>query len=307
MNTPFRLGTRASALARWQADWVAARLRERGVDVELVLITTQGDAEQRDPIGNLGSPGVFTKEIQRALLEDRVDLAVHSLKDLPTEMVEGLCLAAVPPRETTADVLISREGHGFADLPSGATIGTGSLRRRAQLWHLRPDLAMAGIRGNVDTRLEKLARGDFDAIVLAAAGLKRLGLGGRITEILPSDRVLPAVGQGALGIETRLADERTRAVLAALDDPVTHAAVLAERTLLADLAGGCLAPIAAWARPLEDGSLHLAAAVLSQDGRQRLFSSQQGSLANAASLGSQVAAALLAQGAADLIAAARVG
>jgi len=306
MSIRLRLGTRASALARWQADWVAARLAEQGVDVELVLITTQGDAEQHDPIGNLGSPGVFTKEIQRALLEDRVDLAVHSLKDLPTEPIEGLCLAAVPPRETTADVLISHDGRRFADLPTGATIGTGSLRRRAQLLHLRPDLVMAGIRGNVDTRLEKLARGDFDAIVLAEAGLKRLGLSSRITEILPGDKVLPAVGQGALGIETRADDDRTRAALAALNDPVTHAAVLAERTLLADLAGGCLAPIAAWARSLDAQTLALDAAVLSQDGHQRLFFSQQGPLTSAQSLGSAVAAALLAQGAADLIAAARV-
>jgi hydroxymethylbilane synthase len=306
MTPPLRLGTRSSALARWQADWVAARLKQHGVEVELVLITTQGDAEQRDPIGNLGSPGVFTKEIQRALLEDRVDLAVHSLKDLPTEPIEGLCLAAVPPRETTADVLISREGHHFADLPAGATIGTGSLRRRAQLLHLRPDLAMAGIRGNVDTRLEKLSRGDFDAIVLAEAGLKRLGLSSRITEILPGDKVLPAVGQGALGIETRTRDQRTRAALAPLNDPLSHAAVLAERTLLADLAGGCLAPIAAWARPLDGASLVLDAAVLSQDGRQRLHDSQQGPLGEAAALGSQVAARLLARGAADLIAAARL-
>jgi len=306
MSICLRLGTRASALARWQADWVAARLAEQGVEVELVLITTQGDAEQRDPIGNLGSPGVFTKEIQRALLENRVDLAVHSLKDLPTEPIEGLCLAVVPPRETTADVLISRDGLRFAELPPGATIGTGSLRRRAQLLHLRPDLQMAGIRGNVDTRLEKLARGDFDAIVLAEAGLKRLGLSSRITEILPGDKVLPAVGQGALGIETRADDERTRAAIAPLNDPLTHAAVLAERTLLADLAGGCLAPIAAWARPVDTQTLALDATVLSQDGQRRLFFAQQGSVASPASLGSAVAAALLAQGAAELISAARV-
>lgn len=312
MSKPLRLGTRASALARWQADWVAAQLQAQGIAVELVHITTQGDAEQRDPIGNLGSPGVFTKEIQKALLDERVDLAVHSLKDLPTEPIAGLCLAAVPARETTADVLISRTGQRFAELPPGATIGTGSLRRRAQLLHLRPDLKMAGIRGNVDTRLGKLDRGEFDAIVLAEAGLKRLGLSGRITEILPSEKVLPAVGQGALGIETRTDDERTRAALAALDDPLSHAAVLAERTLLADLTGGCLAPIAAWARPLATETLALAAAVLSQDGRQRLYCSQQARLASAdraagaKALGSRVAAELLAQGAADLIAAARV-
>ncbi len=301
-----RIGTRASALARWQADWVAARLREQGVEIELVLITTQGDAEQRDPIGNLGSPGVFTKEIQRALLDNHVDVAVHSLKDLPTEEIAGLCLAAVPPRESTADVLISRAGRRFAELPPAATIGTGSLRRRAQLLHMRPDLRMAGIRGNVDTRLEKLARGDFDAIVLAEAGLKRLGLSERITEILPSGDMLPAVGQGALGIETRASDERARSALTAINDPPTHRAVLAERTLLAALAGGCLAPIAAWGQEIAPGVLRLDAAVLSQDGKQRLSFSKQSSASDAEQLGRDVAATLLEQGAAELIAAARV-
>ncbi len=250
-----RLGTRASALARWQADWVAARLRDQGVAVELIPITTQGDAQQVGPIGSLGSQGVFTKEIQRALLDEKIDLAVHSLKDLTTEPIQGLSLAAVPERESVCDVLVSHSGATLDDLPMGTVVGTGSLRRRAQLLHIRPDLRMADIRGNVDTRLRRVADGDFDAIVLAEAGLNRLGLADRITQILSVERMLPAVGQGALGIEARSDDEATCEVLNALDHTETHQAVLAERSLLRTLQGGCLAPIGAWAR-IEEGSLH---------------------------------------------------
>jgi hydroxymethylbilane synthase len=213
-----RIGTRGSPLARWQAEWVAARLAESGVDVVLVPIATQGDIQQRGPIGEIGTLGVFTKEIQRALLDRQVDLAVHSLKDLPTEPVEGLCLAAVPKRGPHGDVLISREGQSFAELPPGATIGTGSSRRRSQLWHARPDLKMLDVRGNVDTRLRKLQEGQYDALVLAEAGVTRLELRQHITEVLPQSLILPAVGQGALGLETRVDDERTRHLLSALDD-----------------------------------------------------------------------------------------
>ncbi len=302
-----RLGTRGSALARWQADWVAARLAAQNVDVELVEITTRGDAQRSDPIGNLGSPGVFTKEIQRALLDRRIDLAVHSLKDLPTEMVDGLCLAAVPEREDACDALVSRDGVAFDALRPGATIGTGSLRRRAQLLHARGDLQMRDVRGNVDTRLTKLAAGDYDAIVLARAGLKRLGLEAHITEVLAPPLMLPAIGQGALGIETRGDDHATRNALAAIDDKPTHQAVTAERALLERLAGGCLAPIAAWARPQAGGRLHLTAAVLSHDGRRRLAHEGHAALDDAAQLGVQVAEQLIAEGASELIAAARSG
>jgi hydroxymethylbilane synthase len=302
---PIRLGTRASPLARWQADWVAGRLRESGVEVELVHITTQGDQVQTGPIGAIGGTGVFTKEIQRALLDDRIDLAVHSLKDLPTDPVEGLCLAAVPPREAPGDALVCSQHVGrapitFDNLPPGARLGTGSVRRRAQLWHARPDLRMEDVRGNVDTRLRKLDEGQYDALVLAEAGLRRLGLADRITQVLPKSLILPAVGQGALGLEARVDDATTRACLAPLDDPDTHASVLAERALLAALRGGCLAPVGAWGR-VEDGALHLTAAVMSGDGQTRLMANAVGQPADAANLGRDVAANLLDQGAAELI------
>jgi len=299
-SAQLRLGTRASPLARWQADWVAARLRENGVEVELVLISTQGDQNQTAPVGAIGTFGVFTKEIQRALLDGRIDLAVHSLKDLPTEAVEGLCLAAVPPREEAGDALLSRDGRPFDELPSGARIGTGSVRRRAQLWHARPDLEMLDVRGNVDTRLRKLDEGQFDALVLAEAGLRRLGQADRITQVLPMSLILPAVGQGALGLETRADDAVARSCLAVLDDAATHAGVLAERALLAALRGGCLAPVGAWGRVI-DGRLQLDAVVLSGDGRRKIAADTAGVPDDAAALGRQVADALLAQGAAELI------
>jgi hydroxymethylbilane synthase len=296
-----RLGTRASALARWQAEWVASQLVAAGYQVELVPITTRGDSSQRSSIGELGSPGVFTKELQRALLDSQIDLAVHSLKDLPTDEVPGLALAAVPEREDVEDALVSREGKSFDNLAPNATIGTGSLRRRAQLLHARSDLVMRDIRGNVDTRLEKLAAGQFDAVVLAQAGLKRLGLQGRISQILPLSLMLPAVGQGALGIEARGDDEATRSALAALDHPATHRAVLAERSLLEALCGGCLAPVGGLARIQSDGELRLEAVVLSPDGKVRLAASGTAPAAGAIELGVLVAGELIAQGAGDLI------
>ena len=299
-----RLGTRASALARWQADWVASRLEELGVNVELIPITTTGDREQRGPIGSLGSQGVFTKEIQRALLEDRIDLAVHSLKDLPTEPVDGLSLAVTPERETVRDALICREVTSLAELPDGAQVGSGSKRRQSQLLHHRPDLALVDIRGNVDTRLAKLDDGQYDAIILAEAGLKRLGLHDRITELIDSDIMLPAIGQGALGLETRTDDERTRAALAPLDHPQTHEAVVAERAMLAALCGGCLAPIAAWGRFQED-DLTLTGRVLSADGTKSIEATQATSEQDPTALGQAVAQLLVDQGATELIAAAR--
>jgi hydroxymethylbilane synthase len=299
-----RLGTRASALARWQAEWVAAALAGRGVEVELVPITTRGDASQSEGVNALGAPGVFTKELQRALLDERIDLAVHSLKDLPTDEVAGLALAAVPPRETPFDVLVSRHGL-LTELPKGATVGTGSLRRRAQLLHARPDLEMRDIRGNVDTRLAKLAAGEFDAIVLAQAGLLRLQLDKHITQIFDPSIVLPAVGQGALGIETRADDRATRAPVETLDHAESHAAVLAERALLAALRGGCLAPVGAWARSEPGQRLRLDAVVLSADGSQRLCEQGEADAASVADLGRHVADALLAAGAGELIQASR--
>ncbi|MBM4002190.1 MAG: hydroxymethylbilane synthase [Planctomycetes bacterium] len=304
---PIRIGSRGSALARWQSEWVAARLREQGRTVEIVWITTQGDTSS-EPIVASGAQGLFTKEIQRALLERRVDLAVHSLKDLPTESVDGLRLAAVPPRERGGDALVSSRSQDVEGLPSAAVVGTGSPRRRAQLLHWRPDLVMAELRGNVDTRLRKLDERAYDAIILAEAGLRRLGLGHRITCVLPFSRMLPAVGQGALGLEIRADDETTAASIAFLDDPDTRHAVTAERTLLASLRGGCLAPVGAWAQ-VESDRLTLRAAVLSLDGQERLEAS--GSAANAPTdafeLGRSVAEELLRRGASGLIAESRSG
>jgi len=300
-----RLGTRTSALARWQAGWVAAELVKLGVCVEMIHIATQGDVSSR-PLGAIGGQGVFTKELQRALLDGAIDLAVHSLKDLPTEPVPGLQLAAVPERESTRDVLVSRVAGSFAALPPGARVGTGSIRRRAQLLCARPDLQVSEIRGNVDTRLRKLDEGQYDAIVLAEAGLRRLGLGNRITQVLPTELMLPAVGQGALGIEARGHDAPTLETLAQLDHPVSHSAVLAERALLAALRAGCLAPVGAWAR-VEGDRLQLDAVVLSHDGRDRLSVSVAGLPEQAEALGHQAAAELAACGAAQLIAASRQG
>ncbi len=298
-----RLGTRASPLARWQADWVAGQLRQRGVEVELVLISTQGDVTT-GPLGQIGGQGLFTKEIQRALLDEQIDLAVHSLKDLPTENVAGLSLAAVPERESIADVLVCNAAKSVAELPPNARVGTGSLRRRAQLLHQRPDLQMLEIRGNVDTRLRKLDSGEYDALVLAQAGLHRLALDARIAGIIPLAVMLPAVGQGALGIETRADDVSARQLLAPLNHEPTQQSVVAERSLLAALRGGCLAPVGALGR-LENGSLLLDGVVLSGDGRQRIAASASGPPSSAAKLGQQVAELLIAQGAEGLIAAAR--
>lgn len=304
MPTPrLRLGTRASPLARWQADWVAGELRKRGVEVELVLISTQGDVKS-GPLGQIGGQGLFTKEIQRALLDKQIDLAVHSLKDLPTADVEGLSLAAVPERESIADVLVGNSARSLADLPTNARVGTGSLRRRAQLLHQRPDLQMLEIRGNVETRLRKLDEGEYDALVLAQAGLHRLGLDARIAGIIPLAVMLPAVGQGALGIESRADDAATRQLLAPLNHLATQQAVIAERSLLATLRGGCLAPVGAWGR-VEGGSLLLDGVVLSGDGRQRVAASSSGPATSAAEVGRSVAEQLIAQGAEGLIAASR--
>lgn len=299
-----RLGTRASDLARWQADWVAARLGELGADVQLVPIATAGDQQQVGPIGAIGGQGVFTKEIQRALLDDRIDLAVHSLKDLPTDEVPGLCLAAVPERAPVGDALVCREYDSFDSLPEDAVVGSGSLRRVSQLLHARPKLRMQDIRGNVETRLAKLDRGEFDAIILAVAGLQRLGLAERITQVLPISTILPAVGQGALGLETRSDDTAVRAVLDHLCHGPSHAAVLAERAMLAALQGGCLAPIAAWGRD-EDGQLALTGRVVSPDGERMLEDAGSADWPEAESLGRQVADRLLEMGAAEIIQASR--
>ncbi len=313
-----RLGTRASLLAQWQANWVTAQLRQRGLEIELIPITTSGDQQQtgapgtpgRGPIGHhvpMVGTGIFTKEIQRELLDGRIDLAVHSLKDLPTESVPGLALAAVPLRAPVADALVSDRFDSLELLPPGAVVGTGSLRRRAQLLNHRHDLEMRDIRGNVDTRLRKLREGQYEAVILAQAGLERLGLTKHITEILPLGLMLPAVGQGALGIEARADDTAALEALACLDHSPTHAAVKAERAMLAALHGGCMAPIAAWGR-FEGEQFVLTGRVLDPAGTRKLEATQTAgtmypwSAEDAESLGRSVADVLLEQGAAELIA-----
>lgn len=298
-----RIGTRGSKLARWQADWVAKELKEQEVDVEIVFVETRGDVKT-GPIGSVGGEGLFTKEIQRALLDDRVDLAVHSLKDLPTEPHEGLRLAAVPKRAACGDALIANAEETIAQLPANATIGTGSARRRAQLLAYRPDLRVVDLRGNVDTRLQKLRAGEMDAIVLAEAGLHRLGLADQITEVLSKEIVLPAVGQGALGLEVRSEDQATSAAIDFFNDDASRQAVIAERSLLRALRGGCLAPVGAWGR-IEAEQLVLDAVVLSADGAHRVATTVNSSPEMAEELGILAAEQLIAQGASELLDAAR--
>ncbi|MCA9257837.1 MAG: hydroxymethylbilane synthase [Planctomycetales bacterium] len=302
---PLRIGARGSKLARWQCDWIADQLREAGVEVELVVIRTQGDVEQSGPVRDLGIQGVFTNEIQQALLRKEIDLAVHSLKDVPTAAVEGLCVAAVPRREDPSDAFVSLESRSFETLPHGARIGTGSMRRQAQLAARRRDVEIVGIRGNVDTRLQKLADGQFEAIILAAAGLRRLGLGDRITHLLGPPEMLPAPGQGALGLECRCDDQATLEAIAPLNHQPTRLAVVAERQVLATLRGGCSTPVGTWGR-FEAAKLHLDAIVASLDGQQVLRASLAcdacSSDDQAREIGQAVAASLLQQGAAQLVA-----
>lgn len=299
-----RIGTRGSKLARWQADWVASQLTQRGHSVELVIIATEGDVSTAS-LREVGGRGVFSKEIQRAVLADQADLAVHSLKDLPTFPIAGLILAAVPPRESTDDCLLSRSGEHFEQLPAGATVGTGSSRRGAQLLAWRPDLVIADIRGNVESRIRKMKSGEYDAIILAAAGLSRLELTTQITQTLPPERILPAIGQGALGLECRTQDAATRAAVEQLNCADSFAAVSAERSLLLNLLAGCLAPVAAVGKLTDSGQLELSAGVFSVDGQQAVRGQRCGPPARAVELGAELADELKQQGAAELIAAAR--
>lgn len=302
MNPPLRIGTRGSPLALWQARHVADRLRPltEPRPVELVEIETIGDRVRDVALSQIGGDGVFTKEIQRALLAGTVDVAVHSLKDLPTTFIAGLMLAAVPARGPTGDVFISRKHSHFDALPPGGIVGTSSLRRRAQALHRRPDLKLIDLRGNVETRLRKLDEQDLDAIILAEAGLRRLGLESALTEILDPQWMLPAVGQGALGLECRTEDAVTRGLLERLNDPPTRQAVLAERALLRGLGGGCLVPIGARAQVAGE-QLHLRGVVLPPDGSQRVEAEIDGKAAEAEAIGQQLAETLLSRGARELL------
>jgi hydroxymethylbilane synthase len=304
MNRPLRIGTRGSRLALWQANHVAELLRPLAAPrpVALVEVQTAGDRIQDVALSRIGGDGLFTKEIQRALLSDAADLAVHSLKDLPTLPVDGLVLAAVPLRAATGDVFVSRRHRTFDALPSGAVVGTSSLRRRAQVLHHRPDLRLVDMRGNVETRLRKLEEQGLDAIILAQAGLERLGLGDAITEVLDPVWMLPAVGQGALGLECRAADRATRDLVEPLNHAPTRQAVLAERALLRALGGGCLVPIGALAT-VEGETLTLRGVVLPPDGTQRIEGKTTGTAVGAEALGQRLAAELLARGAGPLLSA----
>jgi len=302
MSSALRIGTRGSALALWQAHHVETKMRPvvSPRRVELVTIETHGDRDQATPLAAMGGFGVFTKAIQTALHDDRVDVAVHSLKDLPTIPEPGLELVAVPPRGPSGDALVSRRYRRFDDLPEGAIVGTSSLRRRAQVLNRRPDLQLLDLRGNIDTRLRKLDDQNLDAIILAEAGLARLGLTNRIAEILDPVWMLPAVGQGAIGLECRSDDEDTKHFVEALRDPDTFARVTAERAMLLALGGGCLVPIGVTSK-LADGVLTLRGAVLSPDGQRRIVATHTGPAETPLAVGQELAAMLLAEGAGELL------
>ena len=299
-----RIGTRGSALALWQAEWVRSQLTAAhpGLTVELVTIKTQGDKILDVPLAKVGGKGLFVKEIEEALLEGRVDLAVHSMKDMPAELLAGLHVAAMPLREDPRDVLVMREGSGFADLPPGARVGTSSLRRAAQLLHLRADLKIETLRGNLDTRLRKLETQGFHAVVLAAAGIKRMGLSHLITQYLEPELMLPAVGQGALGIETRTEDPTTNELVAGLAHPPTMVAVRGERAFLRRLQGGCQVPIGGYAT-LEGERLALTGMVADLQGRRVIRRVLQGEARQADEIGESLAEMVLSAGGAEILAA----
>ncbi|WP_277500116.1 hydroxymethylbilane synthase [Nocardioides sp. ChNu-99] len=301
---PLRLGTRASALATTQSGHVAALITERtGRPVELVEVTTHGDVN-RAPLASIGGTGVFVSALRDALLDGEVDLAVHSLKDLPTGSAAGIALAAVPPREDPRDVVVARDGLTLGELPVGSRVGTGSPRRAAQLAALGLGLEIVAIRGNVDTRIGKIAAGEVDAVLLARAGLARLGREAEVTETIDPFQMLPAPGQGALAVECRAADADLVELLGALDDPGTRAAVTAERAVLSTLEAGCSAPVGALAEVVEGDEgeeLWLRAVVLSVDGALSIRMSSTGSPGDAHGVGSRLGQEMLADGAADLM------
>jgi len=300
-----RLGTRRSRLAMTQSGHVADLIRALGHEVELVEIVSDGDRSQAsgESLTGVSSTGVFVSALRDALLAGEIDLAVHSLKDLPTYSHEGVALVAIPPREDPRDVVVARDGLTLAELPPGSRVGTGAPRRVAQLHALGLGLEISGVRGNVDTRIAKMRSGEFDAVVLARAGLSRIERLDEVTEVLDPLQVLPAPGQGALAIECRSADAELIAVLSELDDAHTRASVTAERAVLATLEGGCAAPIGTLAEVVEgeDGDeLWLRAVVLSEDGGVAIRRSASGAVADAAGVGERLAREMLAEGAAEL-------
>lgn len=297
-----KIATRQSPLALWQAEHIKARLEalHQGLQVELVTFVTQGDKILDTPLAKIGGKGLFVKELEAALLDGRADLAVHSMKDVPMALPEGLTLAVICEREDPLDAFVSNTYASFADLPQGAKVGTSSLRRKCQILKSRPDLEIIDLRGNVGTRLSKLDAGLYDAIILASAGLKRLGLADRIRHSLDADLSLPAVGQGALGLECREADSTVLDCILPLMHDETNACVRAERAFNAYLEGGCQVPIAGYATLQQDG-LHIEGRVGSVDGLTLLQATQQGATTDAEALGVALAKDLLEQGAGDLL------
>lgn len=297
-----RIATRKSPLALWQAEHVRARLEQAhpGLEVELVGMTTQGDRILDSPLAKIGGKGLFVKELEQSMLEDRADIAVHSMKDVPVELPPGLHLPVILAREEPRDALVSNKYNDIKSLPEGACLGTSSLRRRTQMQAQRPDLRIEDLRGNVGTRLKRLAEGRYDAIILASAGLIRLGMDEHITELLAVDVCLPAIGQGAIGIECRTEDPLVNSLIAVLDDPVTRTCVSAERALNARLEGGCQVPIAGYAI-LNSKGLRLDALVGRPDGSEIIRGHVVGTAAEAEAIGRALADDLLARGADEVL------
>lgn len=297
-----KVGSRGSALALTQTKWVVERIKEKhpGVPVEIVIIKTTGDQLPNAPLSEIGGKGVFVKEIEEALLRKDVDLAVHSLKDMPAEIPAGLHIPVVPLREDPRDVLVSRGGRRLEKLPKGARIGTGSLRRGCQLKHWFPTFEIVPIRGNLDTRIRKLETEKLDAVVVALAGMNRMGISEKITQIIPGDIIVPAIGQGALGLELRVDDPETAGLISFLDDPESRIAVLAERAFLKCFGGGCQLPIAARAEVNED-VVNIVAVVASLDGKTLIKDQAAGSVQHAESLGKRTAQRILKKGGKEIM------
>ena len=304
MKAVLKIGTRQSLLALWQSNHIAACLRKKYPECEVVLkkIVTKGDRILDVPLAQIGGKGLFTKEIEEDLLSGEVDLAVHSLKDMPTVLPEGLCLTAITERANVGDAFVSNKYDSFAELPLGAVVGTSSLRRKAQLLAARPDLTIRDLRGNVDTRLRKLDEGLYDAVILAAAGLERLGHGDRIKAVIPSDVCLPAVGQGALAIECRTDDAEVRQMLDFLNDMPTVHATNAERAFLGLLEGGCQVPIGVHA-DVEGDKIKIEAIIAALDGSTVLRDTIEGAATDAVALGQELGKKMLANGGQEILAA----
>jgi hydroxymethylbilane synthase len=302
LSNKLRIGTRGSQLALWQANWVKEQLirQHPDLDVEIITIKTTGDKILDVPLAKVGGKGLFVKEIEEALLEESIDLAVHSMKDVPTDLPEGLGIVCTSKREDPRDAVLSGGDTALLDLPEGAKVGTSSLRRQSQIMASRPDFDIEPLRGNINTRLRKLKEGMYDAIILAYAGVKRLGWDAEVTEVIDPDVMLPAIGQGALGIETRLADQATRDRIDFLNHPETAACVAAERSFLHRLEGGCQVPIAAYGT-MDGDTINLTGLVASVDGKQIIRKEMSAPSAGAADLGRKLAEDILAAGGKEIL------